>query len=284
MFLLKNFLYSNTLTTMQKIICLRNDFRQFEVIGTKFGGFGKVFKLKCKNDNKIYALKTIKHELFIKNKFLVKQFEREARLWMKMEDNINILKPILIDTIGVSKVGILMNYYAFSLRDVIFNKNHISNTDIINICLQIINGMLFLHEKENLIHRDLKPENIMIDNNGMLKITDFGMCFSVDNGGTLPYMAPEQHSSRKPCKAWDVFSFGIILYELITKKLPYPLNLFYSKSTSAFCQFKMSGGVQQEVNKISHQIPKLFFNILNGCLAIKTVDRFSDFNQIKRML
>lgn len=135
-----------------------------------------------------------------------------------------------------------MEYFEdITLRKLINDNNKLCEDEALLIFSKILEGISALHNfnafnktDENeygIIHRDLKPENIMIDHNGNIKILDFGISKVIDYSsitstgdimGTYAYMSPEQYSDSKHIsKASDLYSLGVILYELLTGELPY---------------------------------------------------------------
>ena len=112
-----------------------------------------------------------------------------------------------------------------------------------NIVEQIAKGVRAFHRKE-IIHRDLKPENILIDHHGMVRIIDFGSVrvAGIEEAdspierpslvGTEDYTAPEYLRGELPTNRSDIYSLGVIAYEMLTGKLPYPSKGFGSKRTA----------------------------------------------------
>eukprot|EP00741_Cyanophora_paradoxa_P023728 tig00021616_g22919.t1 len=115
-----------------------------------------------------------------------------------------------------------------SLWDVIHSAAPLDFKMIVKISTEIARGMLYLHSS-GLIHRDLKSANILLDDNWSIKISDFGLTrlrahmdtVLTGQSGTYQWMAPEVLNNQRYSEKADVFSFGIVLYELITRKLPY---------------------------------------------------------------
>lgn len=122
-----------------------------------------------------------------------------------------------------------------SLRKKIDDCTIISLPETLQICLQVADGIDYLH-KHKLIHFDIKPDNILITPNGSIKIIDFGLARQVgtedilakdfrEPQGTPDYISPEQLCGKRSCFQSDIYSFGIVVYEMLTGKLPYPKSL-----------------------------------------------------------
>ena len=101
----------------------------------------------------------------------------------------------------------------------------------LELAIQISRGLAFAHQ-QGLVHRDVKPQNVLLNGNGEAKVTDFGIARSLDvqHGmtqtgtvlGTSDYIAPEQAQGRRVDEHTDVYSLGVVLYELLTGEVPFP--------------------------------------------------------------
>jgi serine/threonine protein kinase len=191
-----------------------------------FGSFSKVYKVIHISKKETYALKKISKSRL--NKTLIDKFMNEIEL-MKTLNHLNIVK--LIDYYVNDKYIILILEYCNcgSLKNLL-NKG-LNENEIRPIVYQIVNGMYYLN-KMGIIHRDLKPDNILLTTNAfsneenLVKIIDFG--FSNNNSelynticGTPMYMSPEIIAGLKYNSKSDIWSLGIITYELFHNKHPY---------------------------------------------------------------
>ena len=113
-----------------------------------------------------------------------------------------------------------------SVFNLIKKKNGMSEIEAFKYFIDTASAVNFLHEN-NLVHRDLKPENLLIDENGKVKLCDFGWCVELNNGtrntfcGTFEYMAPEIINESPYDGSIDVWSLGVLLYELIHGYSPF---------------------------------------------------------------
>jgi len=154
-----------------------------------------------------------------------------------------------------------------NLRDYA-NKHELSPAIITDLARQILTGLNLIHQA-GFIHRDLKPENLLIDANGRLKITDFGLSLAIGESrqtpenimmGTPLYMAPEQINNLPLSPATDLFAFGIIIHELINQQHPFAAPQF-GQVFSNILTVKPT-----RISKAWPDIPEWFDNLIEQCL------------------
>lgn len=201
------------------------------------GGFGTVYEVKEKTTNKMYAAKVINGDA--ENEEFKKMINREIGV-LTLIDHPTIIKLIgysLIDFQRENNVTIIMELAKNgSLEDVLkkirslLGPHEYTNTSRQIILAGVARGMKYLHDR-NIIHRDLKPGNILLDEDFHPLITDFGLSkfFKVDQSsiqtqacGTLIYKAPEVIQGINYNTKADVYSFAILMFEVVTDSLPYP--------------------------------------------------------------
>ncbi|MCF8412598.1 MAG: protein kinase [Melioribacteraceae bacterium] len=200
-------------------------YKLLEILGV--GGMGKVFKAVDTNKKVTVALKVLNPTL-LKDEENRKRLQSEGRLLSELShENI-----VSVFEYGESKehAFIAMEYLEGGTLEEYLQKNSpLSESEIVTICRQLLTGLEMIHEK-GVIHRDLKTQNIMFDSNHNLKIMDFGLSKSplvstmTSLGtvvGTLGFVAPEQITNINIDERTDLFSFGVILYEMLTGKLPF---------------------------------------------------------------
>ena len=192
------------------------------------GGFGKVWKVKCKLNNKYYAMKIMSKVKIIK-KNSVKNINNEKKflsilhnpflvnMVCSFQDNDNLY--LVMDLL----LGGDMRYH-INKRAIYNRKKDENQLKFIAGCVLI--GLNYIHNN-NIIHKDIKPENLVYDSKGYIHITDFGISkiYHQDNGkensGTPGYMAPEVLFNKDHNYCVDFFSLGVCLYELLMGKRPY---------------------------------------------------------------
>ena len=245
------------------------------------GGMGRVYKAWDRELEKVIALKTIRGEK-AKSPEILKRFKQELLLARKITHK-NVIR---IHDMGESN-GVrffTMEYIpGESLKERIQKRGKIPAEQAIPMVRQIVSALEEAHE-QGVVHRDLKPQNIMIDQDGMLHIMDFGIARSAQDTagltgtgmvmGTPDYMSPEQVKGDKVGPESDLFSFGVILYEMLTGDLPYP-----GDTTAARAMMRLSKQPQPP-REIDEQIPQYMESIVIKCLEIDRELRYQKAREI----
>jgi serine/threonine protein kinase/Tfp pilus assembly protein PilF len=201
------------------------------------GGMGVVYKAQDTKLDRIVALKFLPKHLLCDAE-AKSRFEQEAKAASAL-DHPNICTIHEIDE-AQGECFISMAYIeGKSIKELVKEKS-LSIEEILNIAIQICEGLAKAHKKE-IVHRDIKSDNIMLTNDGLVKIMDFGLAKlkGVTNLtktgstlGTMQYMSPEQAKGEEVDQRSDIFSFGVVLYEMITEHLPfqgdYEAGIIYS--------------------------------------------------------
>lgn len=204
---------------------LLNRYELLEKIGE--GGMGVVYKAKCHLLNRFVAVKILKAELS-EDKDFVARFKREA-------NSVGSLSHQNI--VNIHDVGeenhinfIVMEYInGKTLKQIIKENVRLSSERTLEIALQIAKALECAH-KNNIIHRDIKPDNILITEDNIVKVTDFGIAkvigsVTITNSnkvtGSVHYFSPEQAKGRFVDCRTDIYSLGIVMYEMITGQVPY---------------------------------------------------------------
>ncbi len=202
-------------------------FEKFQILEClKKDETGSVYKAKHLYLNKEIILKTLNRNL-ISDKTVISRFLREARILA------SIHHPNIIEVLDFGKhqeyLYISFAYFSSNNLREILNKNQLSEEQKFQILLQLIRGLAAVHSA-GIIHRDLKPENILINPDLELKIADFGLALAPNENvvtlkssivGTPGYMSPEQVRGETLSTRSDLFSLGIIIYELYGNKNPF---------------------------------------------------------------
>lgn len=213
---------------MENII-LDDRYEIIEQIGV--GGMAKVYKAKDKLLDRFVAIKILKEPYAEDDEFL-KKFNNEAQSAAKLS-HINIVN---VFDIGQDLYNGQVIYYIVmeyvegrTLKDYIVDEEKLSNHDIIDYSTQIAQALKTAHQA-GIIHRDIKPQNILIDNYGLLKVTDFGIARVSSNAtitytssilGTVHYISPEQAKGKIVDEKSDLYSLGAVMYEMATGKVPF---------------------------------------------------------------
>jgi serine/threonine protein kinase len=223
------------------------DFKVIRELGK--GGMATVFLVEHQLLGSTMAVKVLNSE-FVRNEHIRKRFLAEARSMATMSHS-NIIKVTdLLDNIDL--VAFVMEYVeGETLKDYIERKGKLKDDEVKIIFTQMLDAVGYVH-KQNLIHRDIKPSNFMINKDGKVKLMDFGIAKNADASsaeytqtntgmqmGTPMYMSPEQIKSSKDVgPQTDIYSLGVVLWQLATGKKPY--------DTSAISAFDMQLKIVQE--------------------------------------
>lgn len=191
------------------------------------GGMANVYLAYDTILDRNVAVKLLRGDLASDEKF-VRRFQREALSASSLNH------PNIVEVYDVGEDNgdyyIVMEYIEGKhLKELIKKRGKLTTSEVIDIMLQITDGMSVAHDSY-IIHRDIKPQNIMILENGLVKITDFGISMAMNATqltqtnsvmGSVHYIPPEQASGKGSSLQSDIYSMGIVMYELLTGKLPY---------------------------------------------------------------
>lgn len=204
---------------------LGNRYEILQVLGR--GGMGAVYKARDREVNRVVALKVIRPDL-AGNSSIIERFKQELILSREVTHKNVVRIYDLGDADGVK--FITMEYVEGNdLRSLIMEKKKFSPSEAVEIMLQICRALEAAHAV-GVIHRDLKPQNIMRDNQGRIVVMDFGLARLVESNGmtqtgalvgTMEYMSPEQALGSTLDQRSDLFTLGLIFYELLTSKMPF---------------------------------------------------------------
>ena len=173
------------------------------------------------------AVKVLRGDLATDEKF-VRRFQREAL------SASSLAHPNIVEVYDVGEDNgiyyIVMEYIdGKHLKQLLKKRGKLSLNEVVDIMLQLTDGMACAHDSY-IIHRDIKPQNIMILDNGIVKITDFGIAMALNSTqltqtnsvmGSVHYLPPEQASGKGSTIQSDIYSMGILMYELLSGTLPY---------------------------------------------------------------
>ena len=204
---------------------LGNRYELIEKVGG--GGMALVYKARCKLLNRFVAVKILRPD-FTNDEEFIKRFKIEAQAAASLSH------PNIVSIYDVGNEEdihyIVMEYIdGATLKEYIEEKGELDWTEAVKISIQICLAIEHAH-KNNNVHRDIKPHNILFTKEGMIKVTDFGIARAVTSstitmvGGTIGsvhYFSPEQARGGFTDEKSDIYSLGIVLYELLTGTLPF---------------------------------------------------------------
>ncbi len=191
------------------------------------GGMANVYLAYDTILDRNVAIKLLRGDLASDEKF-VHRFQREALSASSLNH------PNIVEVYDVGEDSgnyyIVMEYIEGKhLKDLIKKRGKLTTSEVVDIMMQITDGMSVAHDSY-IIHRDIKPQNIMILENGLVKITDFGIAMAMNATqltqtnsvmGSVHYLPPEQANGNGSSLQSDIYSMGIVMYELLTGKLPF---------------------------------------------------------------
>ena len=191
------------------------------------GGMANVYLAYDTILDRNVAVKVLRGDLATDEKF-VRRFQREAL------SASSLSHPNIVEVYDVGEDNgsyyIVMEYIEGKhLKQLLKKRGNLTLTEVVDVMLQVTDGMSAAHDSY-IIHRDIKPQNIMILENGLIKITDFGIAMALNSTqltqtnsvmGSVHYLPPEQASGKGATIQSDVYSMGILMYELLTGTLPF---------------------------------------------------------------
>lgn len=240
------------------------------------GGMANVYLAHDTILDRNVAVKVLRGDLAGDEKF-VRRFQREA-LSASSLSHPNIVEMY---DVGEDDGGyyIVMEYVdGKTLKQVLKQRGHLSVSEVVDIMLQVTDGMAHAHDSY-IIHRDIKPQNIMILSNGMIKITDFGVATALNSTqltqtnsvmGTVHYLPPEQASGKGSTIRSDIYSMGIMMYELLTGLVP------YKGDNAVEIALKHLKEPLPSVRKTYPSIPQSIENIIIKATAKNPKNRYAD--------
>ncbi len=253
-------------------------YRILEKLGE--GGMGEVYKVEDTKLERIVAIKFLPTELS-KDEEAKKRFIHEAQAASALEHN-NICNIHEIDQTEDDQLFVVMTCYEGETLEEKIEKRPLKIDDAIDITIQISQGLTKAHEK-GIIHRDIKPSNIFITTEGIVKIIDFGLAklsgktVLTKEGstlGTVNFMSPEQIKGQEVDRRTDIWSLGVVLYQMITGQLPfkgeYDQSIFYS----------IINEEPEPVTGLRSGVPMELERIVIKALAKNPVDRYQHVDEL----
>ena len=199
---------------------------RYEIVGqVGTGGMSDVYKAKDHTLGRYVAIKVLKSE-FSEDTNFVSKFRTEAQSAAVLEH------PNIVNIYDVGSENgihyIVMEYVeGITLKTYIAKKGQLTYKEALSIAIQVGRGIQAAHAK-NIVHRDIKPQNIIISTDGKVKVTDFGIARAVSENtihsdvmGSVHYASPEQARNGYVSNRSDIYSLGIVMYEMVTGRVPF---------------------------------------------------------------
>lgn len=244
------------------------------------GGMANVYLAKDVFLDRKVAVKVLRGDLANDEKF-IRRFQREAYAASSLSH------PNIVEMYDVGEDNgtyyIVMEYIeGRTLKQLLKKRGNITPAEVVDIMLQLTDGIAVAHDKY-IIHRDLKPQNIMISDDGKIKITDFGIAMALNSTqvtqtnsvmGSVHYLPPEQASGKGSTTKSDIYSMGIMMFELLTGKLP-----FKGENAVEIALKHMKDDIPS-VRKINQNIPQSLENIIIKSTAKNPKNRYDDVKEM----
>lgn len=203
---------------------LDNRYELLELIGT--GGMANVYKAKCHRLNRLVAIKILKSDL-AENADFRRRF-RDESLAVAQLSHANIVSIYDVSSSHGIDYIVMELIDGITLKQYMERRVHMDWREALHFITQIMRGLSHAHSR-GIIHRDIKPQNIMVLRDGSVKVADFGIACLADAHQTLAqealgsvhYISPEQAKGERLDARSDIYSAGVVLYEMLTGRLPF---------------------------------------------------------------
>ena len=244
------------------------------------GGMANVYLAHDLILDRDVAIKVLRGDLAGDEKF-VRRFQREA-LAASSLSHPNIVEMYDVGEDNGSYYIVMEYINGKTLKQLIKKRGVLSLSETVDIMLQLTDGVDHAHASY-IIHRDLKPQNIMIQDNGEVKITDFGIAMALNNTqltqtnsvmGSVHYLPPEQASGKGATVKSDIYSLGIMLFELLTGTLP------FKGDNAVEIAFKQIKDDIPSVREINPEIPQSLENIVLKATAKNPKNRYASAKEM----
>ena len=260
---------------------------RFEILGALgAGGMGEVYRARDSQLGRDVAIKVLP-DAFSQDADRRRRFEQEART----AGGLNHPNIVAVYDVGIEREStyIVTEILEGETLDQRIQGRPLPVRKAIDYALQIANGMAAAHER-GVVHRDIKPANVFVTNDGRIKILDFGLAKSVGQEspetetvtlddsqhaviGTVPYMSPEQARGSRLDHRTDIFSFGVVLYEMLTGVRP------FKRATQADTFHAILYEDPPALPRVDPAMPALE-RIIRRCLEKKPEERFQNFRDL----
>ena len=269
---------------MDKLIgkVLDNRYEIIEVIGV--GGMAVVYKAKCHRLNRFVAIKVLKEEYAADEEFR-RRFHEESQS-VAMLSHPNIVSVYDVSRTGNIEYIVMELIDGITLKEYLERRGPLSWKETTYFSMQIARALEHAHSR-GIIHRDIKPQNIMLLRDGTVKVADFGIArhmtrqqtYNISEAiGSVHYVSPEQAKGSHIDNRADLYSFGVVMYEMLTGRLPFEGDSAVSVAL-------------QHINSIpllpsEHVpgIPKMLENITMKAMNPSLVNRYSSASQMLKDL
>ena len=260
---------------------LDNRYEILEIIGA--GGMAVVYKARCHRLNRLVAIKILKDEN-LEDEDFCRRFHAESRA-VAMLSHSNIVSVYDVSSTGDQDYIVMELIDGITLKQYMEKQGRLNWKETVHFATQIAKALEHAHSR-GLVHRDIKPHNVMVLKNGSVKVADFGIARLMENENTMTkealgsvhYLSPEQAKGSRVDNRSDLYSLGVVMYEMITGKTPYD-----GDSPVAVAIKHIQGGAPKP-STINPYIPKGLEQIIMKAMAHDLPDRYINATAMLRDL
>ncbi len=258
---------------------LDNRYEILEVIGN--GGMAVVYKALCHRLNRLVAIKILKDE-FARDDEFRRRFHAEGEA-VAMLSHVNIVQVYDVSSTDNANYIVMELIDGISLKQYMEAKGILNWKETLHFAMQIAAGLEHAHSR-GIVHRDIKPHNVMVLKNGSVKVMDFGIARVMSKANTLTkealgsvhYISPEQAKGSHTDNRSDIYSLGVVMYEMMAGRPPYD-----GESAVAVAIKHINGGALMP-STFNPNIPKGLEQIIMKAMALDLPDRFSTAGEMLR--
>lgn len=248
-----------------------------EVIGT--GGMAVVYKARCHRLNRLVAVKVLKDEFSADEDFL-RRFRAEGEA-VAMLSHPNIVQVFDVSASEDANYIVMELIDGISLKQYMEVKGILNWKETLHFATQIAKGLEHAHSR-GIVHRDIKPHNVMVLKNGSVKVMDFGIAQVMNKSNTLTkealgsvhYISPEQAKGSFTDSRSDIYSLGVVMFEMMTGRPPYD-----GDSPVAVAIQHINGGAPRPTS-LNPNIPMGMEQIIMKAMALEPKDRYSSATEL----
>lgn len=262
---------------MQRVLSGR--YELIEIVGT--GGMAIVYRALDQKTGREVAVKLLRPE-FERDEEFVRRFSHEAKAAAQVAHE-NIVNMLDVGFDGVPYI-VMEFVRGQTLKDLIRSMGSIPPRQAVAMALRILAALDHAH-RNNIVHRDIKPQNILVDENGMIKVADFGIARLTTSAtmtatgdgsffGSVHYISPEQARGEKADEKSDLYSVGVVLYEMLTGQVP------FDSESAVSIAIKHIGETPRSIRELKPELPRALEQILQKALSKDPADRYQSASEM----
>lgn len=262
---------------MQRVLSGR--YELIEIVGT--GGMAIVYRALDQKTGREVAVKLLRPE-FERDEEFVRRFSHEAKAAAQVAHE-NIVNMLDVGFDGVPYI-VMEFVRGQTLKDLIRSVGSIPQRQAVAMALRILAALDHAH-RNNIVHRDIKPQNILVDENGMIKVADFGIARLTTSAtmtatgdgsffGSVHYISPEQARGEKADEKSDLYSVGVVLYEMLTGQVP------FDSESAVSIAIKHIGETPRSIRELKPELPRALEQILQKALSKDPADRYQSASEM----